>query len=445
MMIRMAIGMVVGLAMASMGYGQLCDGDSCPVNFGASDKVDQPAAVAEGEAGKESAETKSQVMGGEVRFDRLDSGSEALIGGHRVVVKQVDMLPLVENEYSRRFRFDKYENSKLKQLREQEKLDEVVAAGKDEFEKQVLLLDWTYRRFKKFGRPTSEARGALDILKAIDEGHTFYCSHYGDVLVSAAASMGWVDRMLSLRLGNYQTNPGERASDEHTITEIWSNQYGKWVMFDPTYALYVEKDGVPQSAWEVRQEWFGNGGAELHFVIGAERKKYKRSDLPIFRAAHPGFGRLQLASSTLDKLALIGYVPNTDLMDGGQDWEKMFITRDELGEGVKWHNRDNPKEPGKEPYFPLNQASLTVKPSVAAGAGVVLDVEAKTLTPNFLMWRYRLDGGEWVDGELKQWKLKPGENKLEMRAVNKFGVEGPVSTVRLETSAAGSGGEKVEQ
>src|SRR5690554_5578451 len=158
MIIRMTIGMVVALAMVSAGYGQLCEGDSCPVNFGVSDEVDQPtaaasavveavsavsvAASAEGEAEKDSAEAAD---GGEVRFDRLEAGSAAVVGGRRVVVKQVEMLPLVENEYSRRFRFDKYENSKLKQLREQENLDEVVAAGKDEFEKQVLLLDWAYR------------------------------------------------------------------------------------------------------------------------------------------------------------------------------------------------------------------------------------------------------------------------------------------------------------
>lgn len=441
MIIRMTIGMVVALAMVSAGYGQLCEGDSCPVNFGVSDEVDQPTTAASAVVEAMSAVSDE----GEARFDRLEAGSAAVVGGRRVVVKQVEMLPLVENEYSRRFRFDKYENSKLKQLREQENLDEVVAAGKDEFEKQVLLLDWAYRRFKKFGSPTSRARGALDILKAIDEGHTFYCAHYGDVFVSAAASMGWVDRMLALRLGNHRTNPKEGGSTEHTITEIWSNQYGKWVMFDPTYALYVEKDGVPLSAWEVRQAWFGSEASDLRFVIGAERKKYKLDDLPIFRANHPGFGRLQLASSTLDKLAFLAYIPNTDLMDGGCNWDKAFITRDELCEGVKWHKRDNPKEPGKEPYFPINQASLTVKPSNAAGGGVVLDVEAKTMTPNFLMWRYRLDGGEWVDGELKQWKLKPGENKLEMRAVNKFGVEGPVSMVRLEVSSAAIGGERVEQ
>lgn len=370
------------------------------------------------------------------RIDAMKAGESVDIGGRRVTVKQIDILPLVENEYSKRFTFDSYENPKLKLLREQEKLDEVVAAGKDEFDRQVLLLDWTYRRFKKFGRPTSEARGALDVVKAIDEGNTFFCSHYGDVMVSAAASLGWVNRPMSLRIGNRITGSGGGGSTEHTITEIWSNQYRKWVMFDPTYALYVEKDGVPLSAWEIRSEWFGNEGADLKFVMGAERKKYTRKDMPILRAKHAGFGDLSLDTRTMDKYAFLGYIPNTNLMDAGMDWGKMFIVRDALTEGVSWHNRDNPKNPGVDAYFPINQAALTITAAGAAEAeaaeGVTLAVSAATMSPNFLTFRYRYDEGEWTEGKVTGWKLHAGSNTLEVQAVNRFGVGGPVSKVALE-------------
>jgi hypothetical protein len=84
----------------------------------------------------------------------------------------VDSLPWVTNEYSARFRYDSADNPKLAALRKRHSLDAVVAPGKDEFQKQLLLMDWTHRQFRKFGKPTSDARGAAEILAGIEAGHT---------------------------------------------------------------------------------------------------------------------------------------------------------------------------------------------------------------------------------------------------------------------------------
>src|SRR6266478_5281195 len=121
-----------------------------------------------------------------------------LDAGHARISK-LDTLPYVESDYTKRFKFDSYENPKLKELRERYRLEEVIASGKDEFEKQVILMDWVHHRFKRFGHPSASCRGALDILKAIDDGHTFFCAQYADLLASCAASLGWVDRTLALR------------------------------------------------------------------------------------------------------------------------------------------------------------------------------------------------------------------------------------------------------
>src|SRR5256885_17081480 len=105
----------------------------------------------------------------------LKEGDRFQIGAKQALLSKLDALPVVENEFSKRFKWDSFENPKLKALREQYHLDEVVAPGKDEFEKQLLLLDWVNHRFKKFGKPSSSARGALDIINAIDDGNTFFC------------------------------------------------------------------------------------------------------------------------------------------------------------------------------------------------------------------------------------------------------------------------------
>ncbi len=353
-------------------------------------------------------------------------GSVLDLGGSRATVRKLDALPYVESEYTKRFKFDSFDNPKLKELREKYKLDQVIAPGKDEFDKQILLLDWTHHQFKKFGTPSAQPQGALAILKCVEEGHTFFCAHYASTFVSAAASLGWVDRALSLR--RHKDYPGAGAP-EHTSTEIWSNQYRKWVMLDPTANLYVEKEGLPLSGYEIRTEWFTREGKDLVFSIGKERKKYRKADLPIFLGRFAGFGDLTVPANEMEKYGFTGYIPNTNLMDAGPDYGKMFIVKDALCE-AKWHERTNPANPAVDAYFPIGQ----VAPSLSAEGGSV-KASFRTLTPNFKEFRVRLDGGDWKSAA-SPFVFAPhsGQNRLEVRTLNQFGVEGPVSTIELEVA-----------
>ena len=106
-----------------------------------------------------------------------ESGATLTVGGRRVTVRSTDFLPFVDNEYTKVFVFEKSDNPKLKELREKNGLDEIVGKGKDEFDRQVLLLDWVNRRIKKFGRPTASPKGALEVLKAVtnaNDGFNLY-------------------------------------------------------------------------------------------------------------------------------------------------------------------------------------------------------------------------------------------------------------------------------
>ena len=356
----------------------------------------------------------------------LKDGDTLNLNGRTATLKKLETLPHVESDYTRRFRFDSFDNPKLKALRERHRLNEVIAPGRDEFERQVLLLDWTHRQFKKFGRPSTNCHGALAILNAIGDGHTFFCAQYAEVLVSAAASLGWVDRSLALRRHRGVNKLG--GSTEHSVTEMWSNLHRKWVMFDPTSNLILEKNGVPLNAWEIRQEWFYRGGTNLVFVVGKERKSYRKSDLPIVLGYFAGFGELTVDPDEPDKYGFIGYIPNTDLMDAGYDYAKMFITKDALCDGTKWHVRTLPANPAVDPYFPIGQAALSLR---AEGGNLL--VELKTLTPNFKRYEARVDGGDWKPCEDHfVWNVHSRLNRLEARAVNRFGVTGPIATAEIE-------------
>jgi len=363
---------------------------------------------------------------GQAANESLREGDAVNLNGRTVTLRRLETLPHLESEYTKRFRFDSFENPKLKELRERHRLDEMIAPGRDEFERQVLLMDWTHRQFKRFGRPSTNCHGALAILGAIGEGHTFFCAHYVEVLVSAAASLGWVDRSLALRRHQGVNKVG--GSTEHSVTEMWSNQHRKWVMFDPTSNMVLETNGVPLNAWEIRQEWFYRGGTNLVFVVAKERKRYRKSDLPIVLGYFAGFGELTVDPDEPDKYGFIGYIPNTDLMDAGYDYAKMFITKDALCDGTKWHVRTLPANPAVDPYFPIGQAALSLR-----AEGSSIRVALKTLTPNFKRYEIRVDGGEWKDsGDNFLWPVHPGSNRLEARTLNQFGVQGPISTAEID-------------
>jgi hypothetical protein len=355
----------------------------------------------------------------------LQPGASVRLAGRSATVIKLDALPFVQNEYTARFRFDSAANPKLKELRERYELQTVVAPGRDELEKQTLLLDWVHHQFKKFGPASKDVKGALEILQAIQDGHTFNCSQYAQLFVSAAASLGWVDRELALR--RHQDSPAG-GSTEHSVTEIWSNQHRKWIMLDPTANMHILKDGVPLNAWEIRQEWFYGDGRDLVFVIGKDHKAYRKANLPIFLARFARFGDLTVPADELDKYGFIGYIPNTDIMDSGLDYGKMFITKDTLCDGTRWHTRPLPVNPAVDPYFPMGQAAVELVPENGE-----LTVTFRTMTPNLKTFEVRLDGRQWVgSGATFRWPVTGGRNKLEARAVNEFGVTGPISTIEVE-------------
>ena len=170
------------------------------------------------------------------RIEQMQEGESFTLGDRKVVVGKLDIVPYVENDFTKRCVFDAATNPKLVKLRMEYKLDDVIAPGKDEFEKQLLLMDWCAQRFE-FGDPKNQGglRNALEILRLSKREAQFFCVQRAALLVSTSAAVGFVCRPM--------------GHSTHSWTEMWSNQYRKWVMMDPTTNYWVEKDGVPLSAY----------------------------------------------------------------------------------------------------------------------------------------------------------------------------------------------------
>jgi hypothetical protein len=225
----------------------------------------------------------------------------------------------------------------------------------------------------------------------------FYCEHYACMMCGTAASLGWVYRMLS--------------HGGHTWGEMWSNQYGKWVFMDPTSGrYYTDLQGNPLGEAEARDDFYKNGGKNFQFrsafsqkvVAGGEKYDQRKE--------------------------VVGYHPNTNLLDERFDYKGMFMIKDQFSKKTKIRGQGEPVQDAlRDPYFPINQAALSLQPAPAG-----LAVTVRTLTPNFKAFRARVDGGKWrnVDASFA-WNLHGGNNLLEVKSVNLFEVGGAASRVEV--------------
>jgi hypothetical protein len=106
----------------------------------------------------------------------------------------------------------------------------------------------------------------------------------------------------------------------------------------------------------------------------------------------------------------------------------MFMVKDQLCDGTQWHVRTVPAQPAVDPYFPIGQAELRLFEEAGK-----IRVALRTLTPNFKRYEIQIDGKGWnASGDTCFWAIHDGQNRLEARTLNKFGVTGPISTAVLD-------------
>jgi len=313
----------------------------------------------------------------------LAEGTSFDLAGRAATVTTADVLPYADNQFTRGCVWDSYDSPQLKELREKFKLDEVVAPGKDEYEKQKLLMTWVWQQWDHgHAQEYYNLRDPVLILSEARKEHIFQCMHSGSTLASVMASMGWI-----CRAAGHST---------HTWNEVWSNQHRRWMFFDPTANLRYERKGVPQSSYDVYHARYVEEADDV--------TAFSRLDSQYAAPARP------------DRTARISIYGCNVYINGRPKGPRARL---EIGKDLTM--AFDPKEA----YYPLNQAAMALVPDDDA-----LKVTLGTMTPNFKEFRVRIDGGQWRPSEATfAWPLRAGKNRLEAVSVNRFGVEGPVSSV----------------
>jgi hypothetical protein len=106
-------------------------------------------------------------------------------------------------------------------LRERYELDRVVAEGKTELERLILLRNWARLSAPRgWNRGTAEWCPPWDALILLETNKKpialCMCTHYSTIFVQCALALGYNARHVIL--------------DHHCVAEVWSNQFRKWIL-----------------------------------------------------------------------------------------------------------------------------------------------------------------------------------------------------------------------
>ncbi len=152
------------------------------------------------------------------------------------------------------FHFETYDTPKIEWLRNHTL--PVVARYRNQWEKYISLRKWVREQIP-FKYPSIKSHwDAQRILQTVweDSEVGFECGEYAATYTSACISVGLNARMIHL-----ESVDGRG----HCATEIWSDDYNKWIFMDPLFDCYFTIDGVLLSTIELHNLWKTDGWSKV--------------------------------------------------------------------------------------------------------------------------------------------------------------------------------------
>jgi len=344
------------------------------------------------------------------------SGRYELIEAENPVFRGNHLFVSHENLRSPRFR----------QLLDRYDLEKVVEGQTNEFKRILLLRHWIKKNIRiENDHPTVTRGDAFGILDAALQGGGFHCGHFMVVQNAVLNAFGYVTRCLGVGPGGTPDSPG----GHHGVNEVWSNDFRKWVLIDAKYDTHFEKNGIPLSALEVRDELLRNGAVDLACMQGPDRR-------PVDGPEEPEGGPATYRWLTWEIQG-----------DRHSNWpgfhsSALVIWEDEYSRSHRWWRLGRTNKPWAYDagYFVPTRHREWIEwtPNVL---DVTASVEQEQLqgritscTPNLLEYQVREEpGGNWlpIDPHFTLPLSRPRHEWL-LRSVNLAGVAGPSYRVVVE-------------
>ena len=165
------------------------------------------------------------------------------VEGDRVIVTP-DQQKVIEGSYE--FCFEDPHSPEIKWL--QHYTLPVIKGVDSQWDRYSVLRTWVREQIPYRDTVMKSQWDAKRILQTVwdDPSVGFICDAFAATYVSACASVGLNARMVHL---------GDNRGFGHYATEVWSDDYRKWVFMDPLYNCHFTLKGVPLSALELHDLW----------------------------------------------------------------------------------------------------------------------------------------------------------------------------------------------
>jgi hypothetical protein len=322
--------------------------------------------------------------------------------------------------------YEDLNSHKFQQIITKYKLDTVFKGETDEFKRILLLRHWIKSVIKidDFGDPYPGDGYTEGILDAALEGHGFHCGHFMTVQNAIMNAYGYVTRTLGAG-PSFEGGP----DGHHGINEIWLNKHEKWFLSDAKYDHHFEKDGIPLSALQVRDEYLKNKGKDLVLVDGPNRN-------PINIDEETGTSKERYAQT----YTWVEWHAYNDMFTNWGDYKTlMLMYEDDYFNSHTWIWDGKPHWAYDTEYLVTekNRNAIEWTPNSLNSQVEVEGQEANIIIssymPNLKEYQMKIDGNDqWtpVDDTLII-ELKNQQHELLFRGVNLAEISGPIHKVLI--------------
>jgi hypothetical protein len=346
------------------------------------------------------------------------------------------------------YRYEDYQSAYLQKFRRRFQLDAVVAGAHTDWERQLRLMRWTYlvplqRQTPIFPWDPSawidaqRLPGALAANTYPDRRRDAMCLFSNVTLMAALQSLGYPAR---------HVNIASEGLSGHEIAEVWSNQFGKWILLDATRDMfwYDKGTGTPANTLEIHKalaERLKQPETWQHPFHYAQPPETFLADFPIAPAL--SLERLPVTPETLNELLTINaqlrIVPRSDVFSHPSPLPVSQGSEIWCWDGyLNWADTQTPPLPhfthhtnrAADFNWPLDQVRYVVEETATPG---LVNVTLDHNMPYLASLLARVDRGQWKEVPKHfPWTLHAGMNTLELRGRNNAGVEGMTSDLILE-------------
>lgn len=317
--------------------------------------------------------------------------------------------------------FEDLTSPRFSHLKEKYQLDTIFHGETDEFRRILLLRHWikSVISISDFERSYPGEGNPEYILDEALKGQGYHCGHFMAVQNAVLNAYGYVTRTLG-------AGPGVKGGPDghHGINEVWLNQYNKWFLSDAKYDHHFEKNGIPLSALEIRDEFLRNKAEDIEKVKGPQR-------IPFDIDAETGYSNEQNAQ-TYTWIEWHCYTNPYTRWPVNKDLLIMY--EDDYFKTHTWIWDDKPHWAYAKPEFmklvqkrdEIYWTPNTISSKVEIN-GNTAHILLQSTTPNLKEYQMKeLPSGAWTKvEEAFDLQLKKKKTEIIIRAVNLAGVTGP--------------------